>query len=93
MGMGALFGRDAKLRGISDDPLAVSEILHKAEMKVDEQGATASAASAVLVNTLSLISMEDTKFYADHPFLVMIVDRTTSVPVFVGRVSSPIEGF
>ena len=94
LGMSALFGREARLRGISDTPIAVSDVLHKAEMKVDEQGATASAASAVLVNTLSLVSFsEDMKFYADHPFLAIIADRTTKVPVFVGRVAYPIEDF
>lgn len=94
LGLRALFGRDAKLRSISDNALSVSEVIHKAEMKVDEQGATASAASAVLVNTLSLISFsEDMKFFADHPFLALIVDRNSKVPVFIGRVSEPVEGF
>ncbi|XP_034248539.1 leukocyte elastase inhibitor-like [Thrips palmi] len=94
LGMKALFARDAKLRGVSDNALSVSDVIHKAEMKVDEQGATASAASAVLVNTLSLISFtEDMKFFADHPFLALIVDRNSKVPLFIGRVAEPIEGF
>lgn len=50
--------------------------------------------TAVLVNTLSLISFtEDMKFFADHPFLALIVDRTSKVPLFIGRVTEPIEGF
>ncbi|XP_026281812.2 leukocyte elastase inhibitor [Frankliniella occidentalis] len=94
LGMSALFGRDAKLRGASDNPLSVSDVLHKAEMKVDEEGATASAASAVLVNTLSLLPFsDDMKFKADHPFLAIIVDRTSKVPLFVGRVTEPITDF
>lgn len=43
--MKGLFARDAKLRDISDNALSVSDVVHKAEMKVDEQGASASAAS------------------------------------------------
>ncbi|KAK3920851.1 Leukocyte elastase inhibitor [Frankliniella fusca] len=94
LGMSALFGRDAKLRGASDSALSVSDVLHKAEMKVDEEGATASAASAVLVNTLSLLPFsEDMKFKADHPFLTIIVDRNTKVPLFLGRVTEPITDF
>lgn len=45
LGMTAMFGRESRLRDISSTPIAVSDILHKAEMKVDEQGAMASAAS------------------------------------------------
>lgn len=94
LGMKGLFARDAKLRGVSDNTLSVSDVVHKAEMKVDEQGATASAASAVLVNTLSLISFtEDMKFFVDHPFLAIIVDRSSKVPMFISRVAEPIEGF
>lgn len=50
--------------------------------------------AAVLVNTLSLVSFsEEMKFYADHPFLAVIADRTTKVPLFLGRVAYPVEDF
>lgn len=94
LGIHSLFGRDAKLRGISDNVLSVSDVVHKAQMKVDEQGAVASAASAVLVNTLSLINFsDDMRFNVDHPFLAIIVDRTTKLPLFISRVAYPDRSF
>ncbi|KAK7871254.1 hypothetical protein R5R35_007542 [Gryllus longicercus] len=93
MGITDIFNAKSDLSGITTNSqaLLVSDIIHKAQIEVNEEGSSASAASAVLVNTLSLNSfMDDLPFMADHPFLAIILDRVNSLPLFAGRVSNPL---
>ncbi|PSN48958.1 hypothetical protein C0J52_11367 [Blattella germanica] len=67
----------------TEDTLSVSNIIHKAELEVNEKGGTASAATGVLVATLSLVlNPDELEFNANHPFLAIIVHRVNSVPLF-----------
>ncbi|CAL8105409.1 unnamed protein product [Calicophoron daubneyi] len=78
----------ADLSGISEDHLlAVSEVLHKAVLEVDEQGATAAAATAEVVSFCCLITEEPTIFCVNHPFFVALIYRQ-SVPIFLGHVAT-----
>jgi serine protease inhibitor len=43
LGLEDIFTSQAQLQGISDERLRVSEVVQKAEIEVNEQGATASA--------------------------------------------------
>ncbi|XP_066995578.1 ipis-1 [Anabrus simplex] len=92
LGVTNIFHAEADLRGISDTKgtLMVSDIIHKAEIEINEEGGSASAASGILVNTLSLMPYaDDLTFIADQPFLAIIVDRVNSVPLFTGRITDP----
>lgn len=94
LGVTDVFNAKSNLAGISSSKgsLMVSDIIHKAEIEVNEEGSTASAATGILVNTLSLTSyLDDLPFFADHPFLAIIVDRVNSVPLFTGRISNPLN--
>lgn len=85
MGIKELFdpGR-ANLTGISNEILFVSEAIHKSRIKVDEEGTTAVAATAVVVNALSLVPTID--FIANRPFIYFIADKDSGMVLFIGDV-------
>ncbi|KAJ9580164.1 hypothetical protein L9F63_004181, partial [Diploptera punctata] len=85
MGLTDIFSTNSDLSAMTtrEGTLSVSNIIHKAELEVNEKGSTASAATAVLVATLSLLDNPDElEFNANHPFLAIIVHRVNSVPLF-----------
>jgi serpin B len=67
----------------------VSAVLHKAFVQVDEAGAEAAAATAVVMNAEDAAEPEKPSFRADHPFLFVLRDRTTGAILFLGRVDDP----
>ncbi|KAF8570963.1 hypothetical protein P879_01108 [Paragonimus westermani] len=88
MGIRDLFSsQSANLSGITEQgPLVVSNVFHKAVLKVDEKGATAAAATAAVIGLRSASFTPN--FVVDHPFLVMLVYNKT-VPAFVGHCVQP----
>lgn len=92
LGLTDVFTINSDLGGITmrDETLSVSDIVQKAELEVNEKGGTASAATGILVATLSLtVNPDELEFNANHPFLAIVVHRVNSVPLFAGRVSDP----
>ncbi|XP_024908740.1 alpha-1-antitrypsin-like protein CM55-ST isoform X2 [Cynoglossus semilaevis] len=88
MGMTDMFGSSANLRGISEKAkLAVSKVVHKATLDVDEAGATAAAATGIGIMLLSFQTVPVLRF--DRPFMVLIVDRTAEDVLFVGKIVNP----
>jgi serpin B len=75
-----------------DEPLKISEVVHKAFAEVNEEGTEAAAATGVgMVPTCAGVSPspEPKIFKADHPFLFFIRDRKTNAVLFCGRVLDP----
>jgi len=66
---------------------AISAVLHKAFVDVNEEGTEAAAGTGVLV----LTSLRP-PFRADHPFLYFIRERRTGAILFLGRVVNPQSG-
>ncbi|KFR12229.1 Serpin B6 [Opisthocomus hoazin] len=67
--------------------LALSEVVHKSFVEVNEEGTEAAAATAgVMMLRCALIVPE---FTADHPFLFFIRHNKTSSILFCGRFCSP----
>jgi serpin B len=67
-------------------------VLHKAFVEVNEKGAEAAAATAVIMVKKS--AAKETRpfipdFRADRPFLFLIRDRESGVILFLGRVTQP----
>jgi serpin B len=86
----AFDGRRADFSGINGRrDLFLSLVAHGAFVEVDEQGAEAAGASAVV---LSKGGHGATDFTADRPFLFLIRDRETGSILFLGRVSDPGAG-
>jgi serpin B len=91
LGMADAFDPDrADLSGMDGTrDLSVTEVLHKALVKVDEEGTVAAAATAVIVGTTSAPPMEVVKMVIDHPFLFLIRHDETGAILFLGRVLDP----
>ena len=73
--------------------LFISEVVHKAFIKVDEEGTEAAAATAVVMKRTSVEfpPVDPILFQADHPFLFLITHRATGAILFMGRVENPAE--
>ena len=93
LGAGLAFSDAADFGGISEEPLKISEVVHKAFVEVNEEGTEAAAATAVtMVRAMAAMTPkrpEPKVFKADHPFLFVIRDRKTSAVLFAGRVLDP----
>ena len=91
MGMGDLFDpskADLSAMGTcSAGPLYVSRVLHKTYLAVDEQGTQAGAATAVEVEAGAAMQYETVTL--NRPFLYMILDTKTNVPIFIGAMADP----
>jgi serpin B len=70
------------------DRLAISQVFHKAFVKVDEKGTEAAAATAVIMTPRAMmVSAKPAEFKADHPFLFFLRDVRSGMILFMGRVS------
>ncbi|MBV9379449.1 MAG: serpin family protein [Streptosporangiaceae bacterium] len=82
----------ADFSGITEAKLLrIKAVVHKAYIDVDEQGTEAAAATAVVMQTLSLIRPPDpvVTMIVDRPFLFAITDTATGLPLFLGQVARP----
>ena len=92
MGMPDAFdGARADFSGMTrEDRLAISVVLHKAFVAVDENGTEAAAATVVgMLKGAAPMPQEPVEFRADHPFLFLIRHRATGSILFMGRVADP----
>jgi serpin B len=89
MGMGKAFAVDADFGGIghADGPIRISKVVHETFMEVNEDGAEASAATAIGMATRSL--PVDHQFIADHPFIYILRHIKTNTILFIGKMSNP----
>lgn len=91
MGMPSAFGPQADFSKISSQPLLISEVIHKAFIKVNEEGTEAAAATGVLMRTTSMPMQPQppVSFVVDRPFLYYIWDNEVNQPLFVGQIVNP----
>lgn len=88
MGMAVAFGPGADFSGMDGDGgLAITDVLHKAFVAIDEEGTEAAAATAVVVGETSAPVFEP--LHIDRPFLFFIMDDATGAVLFVGRMADP----
>ena len=93
MGMKDAFSRRANFSGINGNyDLYIGKVIHQAFVEVNEEGTEAAAATAIIMNTKSLIIEESVIFKADHPFIFLIRDIETNTILFMGRVMNPDAG-
>jgi serpin B len=88
MGMKDAFGAGADFSGMTGrKELAISAVIHKAYVDVNEEGTEAAAATAVVMTrALARPMAPPPVFKADHPFLFLIRDEGTGAVLFMGRV-------
>lgn len=63
----------------------IGRVIHKTHIAVDENGTKAGAATAVEMRAESAM-IEQKTVYLDRPFVYMIIDTETYLPVFIGTV-------
>ena len=88
MGMTSAFDETADFSGMtgSENQLFISRVLHKTHIDVDTEGTKAAAVTAVEANDECAAEMPDDLKYVilDRPFVYLIVDTETMLPVFSG---------
>jgi serpin B len=74
---------DGDLSGLLGRPVRVSQVVHQARIRVDEEGTVAAAATAVAATR----SMEmPAVFAADRPFVFLVAPTEPGIPLFLGTV-------
>ncbi|HEC89150.1 MAG TPA: serpin family protein, partial [Thermoplasmatales archaeon] len=92
LGMPTAFSANADFSGIDGvGGLSISQVLHKAFIKVDENGTEAAAATAVMfVTAVNGDSNSRIIFDCDHPFLFMIYHKQSNTILFMGSIINPL---
>lgn len=91
LGMGIAFGDNADFSKIYDPSqvkVNISKAIHKAYIKVNEEGTEATAATVTGVGTTSMPA-PPAVFKLDHPFVYAIVEKQTGAVLFLGVVNDP----
>lgn len=90
MGMPTAFDEGmADFSGISDTETFISNVLHKTHITVDENGTEAAAATSVELTWKGATARRRVRL--DRPFVYMIVDNETNLPVFMGAITEVAE--
>lgn len=71
-------------------PIYISLVRQKAVVKVDEEGTEAAAATEVAMAECTALLEEPIEMYFDKPFLYLIMDMETEIPLFMGIMDNPI---
>ena len=71
---------------LSSNDYSISRIIQKCNIKVDEEGTEAAAATVTVIEITSPMSVKDTKTYfiADHPFIFAVENRQTGDLLMIG---------
>ncbi|XP_030751112.1 antichymotrypsin-2-like isoform X4 [Sitophilus oryzae] len=94
LGLGVLFGQKADFSEMleSAEPLAVSKVVQKAFIEVNEEGTEAAAATSVGIMLMSM-PLPPIPFTVDHPFLLVLQQKnkelSTTNLLFAGHISDP----
>ncbi|NXJ41548.1 ZPI inhibitor, partial [Ciconia maguari] len=88
LGIKNLFTRTADLSHLTDHGyVAVSQVVQKAVIDVDEEGTEATSASGSEITAFTVPPV----IKVDRPFLFMIFEETFKTLLFIGRVVDPTE--
>ena len=91
MGMPLAFSGSADFSGMNGrHDLAISAVIHKAYVDVDEKGTEAAAATGTVMRATAIrLPTELEHFTADHPFIFLIRDMRSGSILFLGRFAGP----
>jgi serine protease inhibitor len=82
------FKPPSTLPGFAKGRLHLARAQQRVELKVDEEGTEASAATAVMANRS--LQMNFVKLIADKPFVYALRDATTGLIIVAGYVANPV---
>ncbi|MFC7623651.1 serpin family protein [Microlunatus sp. GCM10028923] len=88
LGLRTLFTDDADLSGLSDVRIKISEVIHRAVLTVDEEGAEGAAATAMIARA-GMAAAPPIPVHVDRPFLAIIRDRPSGAVLFLARITAP----
>jgi serpin B len=92
LGMKLPFDEGADFSGITVvEALKIGQVQHIADIKVDEEGTEAAAATGLVVIPTSAEAppRDLVVFNADHPFLFFVRDDASGAVLFAGRLTNP----
>ena len=95
LGLGNAFSGAADFSGLIEGAgpgdLAISKVLQKTFLDIDEKGTEAAAATAIMMERTAIFipDEEPVEFRADHPFLIALRHKPTGTVMFMGRVEAP----
>jgi len=91
LGMPQAFASNADFSGMTGKrDFAISAVIHKAFVDVNEEGTEAAAATAVTMRALAMrAGPPPPVFRADHPFIFLIRDNGSRSILFMGRMTDP----
>jgi serpin B len=92
LGMGLAFtpGADFSRMVVPPATAAISDVLHKTFVEVNEEGTEAAAVTGVKMMATAMPRPEDKfSFVCDHPFLCAIRDDVTGSVLFLGAIFDP----
>ena len=81
----------ADFSGIAQNRMYISDVIHKAALRVDEAGSEAAAATAVVMRSMEAISERPLEVKFNRPFLFAIMDALSNELYFLGRLINPAE--
>jgi serpin B len=89
LGVRLAFSDNADFSGIAPEWLAISEVVHRAYIDVGERGTEAAAATATKMRMLAAVHRPrpEITFVADRPFLFVIADTDSGLPLFLGQLT------
>lgn len=82
MGMPTAFSGRADFSGISNGNLPISKVIHKTKISVTQEGTKASAATGAIMS--GIIDNASKNVTLSRPFVYMIIDTETMLPLFAG---------
>ncbi|PBC25413.1 leukocyte elastase inhibitor [Apis cerana] len=87
LGLITMFKPNANFNRISNIPLMVDKVLHKAIIDINEEGTEAAATTGVFLRLRRCTYPEETeKFIVDRPFMFIIEYKPNNIPLFIGNV-------
>ena len=91
MGMASAFADGADFSGMTtEEQLFIGNVIHQANITVDEEGTEAAAATAVvMVATGMPVEQDPIELIIDRPFTFWLRDVATGTVMFTGRVNDP----
>ena len=76
---------DADFSNMTKDNVHISDVLHKATIKVDEMGAEAAAVTSLAMTMMAYTPPQYIEFHADHPFMYAITEVSSGAIFFIGQ--------
>ena len=86
MGMVSAFGDWADFSNMTETSVCIDKVLHKAKIKVDEEGSEAAAVTDIEIRKTTAVPGGKTpEFHADRPFLFAITEISSGAIYFLGQ--------